>query len=276
MNLDQKLERLKKIIEDMGGVVIGFSGGVDSTFLLKVAAGVLKDRALGVIATSSTYPERELHEAKQLAGQIGACIRIIETEEDKHPKFVSNPTDRCYYCKSELFSKLVKIAREENMDFVADGSNIDDEGDFRPGMKALAEIGVRSPLREAGLNKTEIRDLSKRLGLPTHDKPSFACLSSRFPYGSSITPEKLKMVDAAENYVRELGFRTVRVRHYDTTARIELDIEELPHIVENQVRGKIVNKLKEIGYIYITIDLEGFRSGSMNEVLSDKIKRNNA
>jgi len=269
MTLDEKYENLKNIFRDMGSVAIGFSGGVDSTLALKVAADVLGKNVLAVIAVSSTYPVREFKEAQEIVAQIGARSSIIHTEEDRNPKFTSNPLDRCYHCKSELFSKLKAIALEEGISYVADGSNVDDEGDFRPGMKALEELEIRSPLREAALNKREIRQLSRNLGLPTHDKPSFACLSSRFPYGSSITPEKLKMVGDAEEFLYSLGFKTVRVRHYSETARIELDVDEMKRILDPQIRKKIIRKCKEIGYIYITIDLEGFRSGSMNEVLNN-------
>ncbi len=268
MNLEKKHKKLKDIFGEMGSVVIGFSGGVDSTLLLKVAFDTLNNNVLAVIAKSSTYPERELNEAIELAESIGARFRIINTEEDKNPKFIANPTDRCYHCKLELFSRLKNIAIEEGILFIADGSNIDDEGDFRPGLIALDELSVRSPLREAGLTKKEIRELSGNLGLRTSDKPSYACLSSRFPYGSPITPEKLKMVESAEEYIRSLGFRTVRVRHYENTARIELDSTEISLIFQKDNREKIIGKLKGIGYIYITIDLEGFRSGSMNEVLT--------
>lgn len=267
MSIQEKHEHLKNIFLEMKSVVIGFSGGVDSTLVLKVAADTIGEKALAVIARSSTYPEREYEEAIELVRQIGARSRIITTEEDKNPKFISNTIDRCYFCKTELFSKLQKIANEEGMNFVVDGSNVDDEGDFRPGMKALDELSVRSPLREAGFSKSDVRELSKILGLPTHDKPSFACLSSRFPYGDSITAEKLKMVGAAEDFLRESGFRAVRVRHYDVTARIELGLDELGRIMEETVRQAVVAKLKEIGYTYVTIDLEGFRSGSMNAVL---------
>jgi len=267
MTIEQKYEKLKNIFHEMGGVVIGFSGGVDSTLLLKVATDVLGGKVVGVVGTSTTYPRREFEEAKQLAKDIGARIEIIKTEEDKNPKFISNPPDRCYFCKTELFTRITSIAQREGMPFVADGSNVDDENDFRPGMKALRELAVRSPLREAGMTKKDVRELSKMLGLPTHDKPSYACLSSRFPYGSSITAEKLIMVESAENFMRDLGFQTVRVRHYEDTARIEMGINEMPRVIEDAIRKKIIEKFKEIGYIYITLDIEGFRSGSMNEVL---------
>jgi len=267
MNLDEKYKKLQNILRKMGGVVIGFSGGVDSTLLLKVAADVLHDKALGLIATSNSFPERELEEAKRLGEQIGARIRIVQTEEDSNPQYLSNPVNRCFFCRTELFSKMADVAKEEGLQFLADGTNIDDISDYRPGATAREKYSVRSPLREAGLRKDEIRALSRRLGLPTYDKPALACLASRIPYGSKITPEKLRMIDLAENYLMALGFKTVRVRHYDTTARIELDADEFAKIMDESIRGKIVHRFKEIGYIYITLDLEGFRSGSMNEVL---------
>lgn len=267
MNLDEKYKKLQNILRKIGGVVIGFSGGVDSTLLLKVAADVLHDKALGLIATSNSFPERELKEAKRLGEQIGARIRIVQTEEDSNPQYINNPVNRCFFCRTELFSKMADVAKKEGLQFLADGTNIDDISDYRPGATARAKYSVRSPLREAGLRKDEIRALSRRLGLPTYDKPALACLASRIPYGSKITPEKLRMVDLAENYLMELGFKTVRVRHYDTTARIELDADEFAKIMDKTIREKIVRRFKDIGYIYITLDLEGFRSGSMNEVL---------
>ena len=267
MNLDGKYKKLQNILREMGGVVIGFSGGVDSTLLLKVAADVLHEKALGLVATSNSFPERELEEAKRLGEQIGARIRIVQTEEDSNPQYLDNPVNRCFFCREELFGKMSDIAKEEGLTFLADGANVDDTGDYRPGEAAREKYSVRSPLREAGLHKNEIRTLSRRLGLPTYDKPALACLATRIPYGSKITPEKLRMIDLAENYLTDLGFNTVRVRHYDTTARIELDTHEFSKMMDETIRKKIVRKLKEIGYIYVTLDLEGFRSGSMNEVL---------
>ncbi|KPK95963.1 adenine nucleotide alpha hydrolase [bacterium SM23_31] len=267
MDLDEKYKKLQNILREMGGVVIGFSGGVDSTFLLKVAADVLHEKALGLIAVSNSFPERELMKAKKLGEQIGARIRVVQTEEHSNPQYINNPVNRCYFCRTELFGKMAGVAEEEGITFLADGANIDDISDYRPGEKAREKYSVRSPLREAGLRKDEIRALSRRLGLPTYNKSSLACLASRIPYGSRITPEKLRMIDLAENYLTDLGFNTVRVRHYDTTARIELDTHEFSKMMDETIRKKIVRKLKEIGYIYVTLDLEGFRSGSMNEVL---------
>ena len=267
MDLDEKYKKLQNILREMGGVVIGFSGGVDSTLLLKAAVDILGEKALGLIAVSNSFPERELTAAKKLGEQIGARIRVIQTEEHSNPQYLNNPVNRCYFCRTELFGKMAGVAEEEGVTFLADGANVDDISDYRPGETAREKFSVRSPLREAGLRKGEIRALSRRLGLPTYDKPSLACLASRIPYGSRITPEKLRMIDLAENYFTDLGFNTVRVRHYDMTARIELDTNEFTKMMDETIRKKIVRKLKEIGYIYVTLDLEGFRSGSMNEVL---------
>ncbi len=267
-SLDSKYQKLREIFLELESVVIGFSGGVDSTLLMKVGADVLQDKAIGVIATSSTYPEREKNEALELARAMNANIRIIKTEEDKNPKFKENPVDRCFYCKNELFSKMTIVAEKEGIKFIADGTNVDDISDYRPGTKAQEKYSVRSPLKESGMTKADIREISRLLGLPTHDKQSFACLSSRFPYGSSITSDKLQKVDAAENFLLSLGFNTVRVRHYDETVRLEFSVEDFPKILENGTRENIISELKKIGYTYITLDLEGFRSGSMNEVLN--------
>jgi pyridinium-3,5-biscarboxylic acid mononucleotide sulfurtransferase len=262
--LELKKQKLLDVLREMGGCVIGFSGGVDSTFLFAVAASVLGEHAVAVTATSETYPERELREAKELAAKIGGRHRVIVSEELDIPGFAQNPTDRCYHCKKELFTKLRAIAEEEGVGHVADGSNVDDRGDYRPGRRALRELGVRSPLEEAGLDKQDIRELSKALDLPTWDKPSFACLSSRFPYGIQITREKLTVVGRAEEGLRELGFRTVRVRHHGDVARLELGPDEFARAI-NGVRDEVIRTVKEAGYTYVALDLQGYRTGAMNE-----------
>jgi len=274
MTLQDKYERLKKIIEEMGSIVIGFSGGVDSTLLLKVAHDILKDKVIAVIGKSETYPEEEFNEAIKLAEFIGARYKIVTTEETDNLKFAENPPDRCYYCKTELFSKLKEIAEAEGIRWIADGTNADDVKDFRPGLRAVKENNIRSPLLEAGLTKNEIRELSRLLGLPTWDKPSFACLSSRFPYGMPIDREKLKKIDKAESFLRKLGLKVFRVRLIDeNTVRIETGKEEFKKFFEDDFRVKVVSELKNLGFIYITLDLEGYRTGSMNEVLKIEVKQ---
>lgn len=270
-NLESKHEKLKGILSRTGGVLVAYSGGVDSTLLLKVAMDVLGDRALAVTASSETYPMHEVDDAICLANEMGARLRTIHTEELDNAEFAGNPPERCFYCKQELFGKLIAIAQEEGLPVVADGSNVDDEGDFRPGTKAAAQLGVRHPLREAGLTKADVRELSRDLGLPTWDKPSFACLASRFPYGDSITREGLKQVAAAEQVLRDLGFRQLRVRHHGETARIEVGVQDLAEAVEPAKRDRIVSEFRKLGYLYVTLDLEGYRTGSMNRVLAAEI-----
>lgn len=266
--LEQKLVELKQLLESIGSVVIAFSGGVDSTFLSKVAFNVLGDNALAVTATSATYPQVEFKEAKQLAKDIGIRHEIIVSEELDIPEFSSNPPNRCYYCKGELFSKLREIADQHRLTHIADGTNADDVYDHRPGLQAAAEQGVRSPLKESNLTKSDIRELSQRMNLPTWNKPSFACLASRFPYGSTITREKLTIVDEAEQFLRELGIQQFRVRHHDQIARIEISLEDMEKFISDGIREQIVEKFKELGYTYVTLDLSGYRTGSMNEVLT--------
>jgi uncharacterized protein len=263
-SLSVKTDRLRTILDDMGGCVIGFSGGVDSTLLFAVAAELLGGRALAVTATSQTYPERELNEARELAGQIGGRHLVIVSEELDIPEFRDNPRNRCYYCKRELFGKLRDIADREGLGFVLDGTNIDDAGDHRPGRTAAVELRVRSPLEEAGFTKQDIRDLSREMGLPTWDKPAFACLSSRFPYGTAITPERVGQVGLAEESLRGLGFRTLRVRYHGAVARIELDDAEFGRAV-GTLRDEIVRLVKAAGFIYVALDLQGYRTGAMNE-----------
>jgi len=269
----EKLEKLEDIIRNLGSVLIAFSGGVDSTFLLKVCLDVLgKDKVLAVTARSSTYPARELEEAKALALKLGARHEIIESEELAVPGFSENPPERCYYCKKELFGKLVRMARERGFNFVVDGSNADDTGDFRPGMKAKDELGVVSPLKEAGLTKAEIRNFSREMGLPTWDKPSFACLASRFPYGEKITAEKLDRVGKAEELLDALGFTQYRVRSHGDLARIEVLPDEIDRFFDSSLREKVTKEFKKLGFVYVSLDLTGYRTGSMNESLKEEEK----
>jgi uncharacterized protein len=266
--LKTKVERLKEIFQSMGKVLVAFSGGVDSTFLLKVAQETLGDKnVLAVTALSPLYPERELLKVNQLIQTLGARHRLIRSNELEIPGFSKNPSNRCYYCKNKLFRELLDIAKEEAIPFIVEGSTLDDDQDHRPGRVAIQELGIRSPLKEAWFTKLEVREASKELGLSTWDKPSFACLASRFPYGEEITEEALRMVDTAEDFLFGLGFKQVRVRHYGSLARIEILKEEMERLMNGFLREKVVNRLREIGYTYVTLDLQGFRSGSMNEVL---------
>ncbi|OGR28423.1 MAG: TIGR00268 family protein [Desulfuromonadales bacterium GWD2_54_10] len=262
--LQHKYDTLRGIIASLGGCVIGFSGGVDSTLLFAVAAEVLGDRALSVTATSETYPERELNEAQELAAHIGGRHRVIVSEELDIPQFKDNPRNRCYYCKKELFGKLRAIAVEEGLPHVLDGTNIDDRSDHRPGRQAALEIKVRSPLEEAGFSKDDIRALSQALELPTWNKPAYACLSSRFPYGTAITRERVHQVGKAEESLRELGFRVLRVRYHGNVARLELGPEEFLQAT-TAMRDEVVQRVKEAGFTYVAIDLQGYRTGAMNE-----------
>lgn len=266
----RKLNNLKKSLKEMQRVLIAFSGGVDSTFLSKVAFDVLESDAVAVTAQSESYPKSEFRETKKLAKQIGIRHLIIRTNELNIKGFAENSPDRCYFCKKELFSKLIEIARKHNSDFVLDASNYDDLNDFRPGMKAARELNIRSPLMEAKLTKKEIRLLSKEMGLPTWDKPSMACLSSRFPYGSKITKEKLRMVEEGEGILKSIGLKQVRVRHHNEIARIEVNREEMNLLSKPILLEKIVNHFKKMGFNYVALDLQGYRSGSMNEVLKRK------
>lgn len=266
--LENKTEKLKGIFQSMERVLVAFSGGVDSTLLLKVARDTLGDQnVIAVTALSPLYPERELVGTKNLAQAFGVKHLLIESNELEIDGFSKNPSNRCYYCKKELFEKLLKLSKDFGIPWVIEGSTLDDEKDHRPGRAAIRELGIRSPLKEAMFTKTDVRELSKTIGLITWDKPSFACLASRFPYGEEITLSGLKMVDEAENFLFGLGFKQVRVRHYQSLARIELYPEEMGRLMDGSLREKVVSRLKSIGYHYITLDLQGFRSGSMNEVL---------
>lgn len=264
---EKKFFHLKEILSGMDGVCVAFSGGVDSTFLLRVARDMLGERVIAVTATSPTYPESELKEAISLAESMNVRHIVISSNELEIPGFSENSTNRCYHCKNELFRKLKKIAEDHGIGNVVDGSNHDDTGDFRPGRRAAKELGVRSPLSEAGLTKKEIRYLSKQLGLRTWNKPSFACLSSRFPYGERITEEKLRKVERAERFLRELGFTQFRVRHHNGIARLEFLPEEMCFFNDADLRVRIDTELKRIGFNYVTVDLLGYRTGSMNEVI---------
>ncbi|MCX5751497.1 MAG: ATP-dependent sacrificial sulfur transferase LarE [Candidatus Saganbacteria bacterium] len=269
--LNQKLQKLKKILKGYRSVLVAFSGGVDSTFLLKVALDVLgPQNVLAVIASSETYPKEECQTAKKIAKKLGAHYLEIKTDEFKDQRFISNPPERCFFCKMELFSKLKKVAKENRLKIVADGSNVDDWSDFRPGSRAKKKLGIKSPLQGAGFTKNDIRKLSKKLGLPTWNKPSMACLASRIPYGQKITPVILKRVGEAERFLRGFKLGQLRVRHHGPTARIELEKKALQRVVKKGLLECIVRKFKKLGYKYVTLDLEGYRTGSMNAVLPNQ------
>lgn len=263
----EKMNHTKEYIKSMGSVAVAFSGGVDSTFLLKIAHDELKEKCIAVTAKSCSFPKREMDEAREFCKREGIRHIIVESEELDIEGFRSNPKNRCYLCKKELFEKIWEIAKAENINAVAEGSNIDDNGDYRPGLQAVAELKVLSPLREGQLFKEDIRALSKDMELPTWDKQSFACLSSRFVYGETISEDKLAMVDKAEQLLLDLGFRQVRVRIHGTIARIEILPGEFSKLTEKNTRLNIVNSFKEYGFSYVAMDLAGYRTGSMNETL---------
>ena len=262
----EKLVELHRYIRKLRSLVIAFSGGVDSTFLLKAAHDVLGDNVIAVTARSVSFPQRELNEAMDFCRSEGIRHIVVDSEELDIDGFSHNPVNRCYLCKHELFEKILAIAEQNNIRYVAEGSNMDDEGDYRPGLQAVAELHIKSPLRDVGLNKQEIREYSRQLGLRTWDKQPFACLSSRFPYGEEITEQKLRMVDKAEQLLLDLGFHQLRVRIHGEIARIEVLPDEFEKILS--CRERISRAFKEYGFQYVTMDLQGYRTGSMNETLN--------
>ena len=270
MQIDEKWDRLRSLLREMKLAVLAYSGGVDSSVLLRAASEVLGPNLIAVTAISETYPPAELEPAKRFAVSLGVRHRILATEELTRDEFSRNAPDRCYHCKQELFGKLRQIADAEGIAYILDGTNIDDLRDHRPGRKAAGEFSVRSPLAEADLTKQEVRDLARRMDMPMWDKPSLACLSSRIPYGTPITRDLLKNIQAAEDAIRGLGIRQVRVRHHGDTARIEVELDDLVRLAAGDVRQRIVDAFKELGYVYICLDLEGYRTGSLNAVLEKK------
>jgi uncharacterized protein len=261
----KKLKKLKEILKGMDSVLVAYSGGVDSTFLLKVAGDTLGHKVLAVTADSSTYPVQELAFAKKIAKSLGSRHMVVRTDELSDKNFTSNPINRCYFCKKELFRKLKNIAKRNRLNYVVDASNLSDEKDYRPGNIAKKELNIRSPLKEAGFTKKEIRKFSKIFGLSTWDKPSLACLASRIPYNIKISSKLLARINVAENYLRKMGFKQVRVRHYNGLCRIEVDKNDISRLISK--RNQAVGRLKRLGYNYVTIDLEGYRTGSLNDVI---------
>jgi uncharacterized protein len=283
--MSERYDRLRELLRSYGSCLVAYSGGVDSVFLAAVSHDVLGQKSLAVIADSPSLPRRELQEALDIAEKFGFPVRVVRTREFENSEYLANPNNRCYFCKHELFTELEPLAKAEKFAVIAYGENASDVGDHRPGAKAAAEFLIRAPLKEAGLTKAEIRELSAQLGLPTADKPQMACLSSRIPYGEAVTEKKLSMIEQAENVLRDLGFHDVRVRHHELAAhslstinsqpsapfhlaRIEVGVAELPKFVENGLSSKIAEALKKIGYSHVTLDLQGYRRGSTNEVVS--------
>ena len=273
--LDEKHARLRELLAGYGSCVVAYSGGVDSVLLARVAHEVLGNRSLAAIADSPSLPRRELAEALELGERFGFPVRVVKTGEFDNDRYLANPTDRCYFCKHALFDELVPLARAGGFAVVAYGENASDVGDHRPGSKAAAEFAVRAPLRDAGVSKAEIRELSARLGLPTEDKPQLACLSSRIPTGETVTVAKLRMIEDAEYFLRDLGFHDVRVRHHQLAqgalARIEVGPAELQRWLSDGVSGRVAARLRELGYLHVTLDLEGYRRGSTNGVAAAAI-----
>ncbi len=267
-----KYDHLKTILRDMESVLIAYSGGVDSALLLKVAHDMLGERALGAIASSDAYAPEETEEAIATATQMGIPVITLKTHELEDERYVKNDVQRCYFCKTELFTELEPLAKQHNVRYIAYGVNKDDDGDFRPGQRAAREFGVRGPLKEAEMGKREIRAVARMLGVPVWDKPAMACFSSRIPYGSKVDVASLQMVYKAEKLLRELGFHQLRVRHHDKIARIEVERSEISRLIEEEMSRKVTDGLRKIGYSYVTVDLLGFRSGSMNEGFFKKKK----
>ncbi len=281
--VSDKYERLCELLRSYGSCLVAYSGGVDSVFLAFVAHQILGDRALAAIADSPSLPRREFEEAIAIGKKFGFPVRVVQTQEFQNTEYLANPTNRCYFCKQELFTELAPLARAEGFAVVAYGENASDMGDFRPGARAASEFKVRAPLKEIGLTKAEIREISGKLGLPTADKPQMACLSSRIPYGEAVTPEKLSMIEQAENVLRDLGFFDVRVRHHElrnaasvaeatsktslALARIEVGPREMQKLLADGVANRVVEALKRVGYAHVTVDLQGYRRGSTNEAI---------
>lgn len=264
-DLDLKVEQIQALLRQMGSVIVAYSGGIDSTLMLKLAHDVLGERALGITAVSASMPKSERQEAVEIARQMGARLELIESDETEDARYLANAPDRCYFCKSNVYDHLFAYAQQHGFDFILDGTNADDQGDHRPGRLAARERGVRSPLLECGVTKEEIRQLGRAFGLPNWDKPAAACLASRIPYGTQISLPVLSQVEQAELALRSLGFKQLRVRHHDQVARIEVEAQDFPLLLAQ--RDPILAALKAVGYTYVTLDLAGFRSGSMNEVL---------
>jgi uncharacterized protein len=268
--LQEKLKNLRKILSEMGSVLIAYSGGVDSTFLLKVAREELGDKVTAVTVKSEIHHLSEITDAKMMAQKFKVKHLFMDIDILSNKEFVNNPPERCYICKKEIFCRISEMAKELNLNFVADGSNYDDLSDYRPGMKAVIELGIRSPLQETLLGKEDIRLFSKEMDLPTWNKPSNSCLATRIPYGEKITLEKLKRIEEAEDFIHNLGIEQVRVRYHNRLAKIEVGEKDLLFLMEEDLRKKIIAKLKQLGFIYITLDLQGYRTGSMNEELNEK------